>query len=311
MKFVTGTFPSTSGITRCRYYMYLPEKPRAALMVSHGMCEYIQRYRPFAEFLCENGIALVGNDHIGHGNSVTDSDMLGYFGEDGGFMYMVKDLHRMKIIMNKKLPGIPHFLLGHSMGSFIARIYLSRYDDCWDGAIIMGTAGGVTGSAPLRKLLEILCHSKDSRFRPEISKKLAFGLFNIRFHNRRTPNDWLSRWDENVDRFNADPLCSFTFTVAGFKDLLNALMCANSDCVIENPPTALPMLFVSGSMDPVGEYGKGVRSACMRYLEHGCMVNIHIYPEARHELLFELNRDEVMQDILRFINDNAGRIYHF
>lgn len=311
MKFVTGTFPSTSGITRCRYYMYLPEKPRAALMVSHGMCEYIQRYRPFAEFLCENGIALVGNDHIGHGNSVTDSDMLGYFGEDGGFMYMVKDLHRMKIIMNKKLPGIPHFLLGHSMGSFIARIYLSRYDDCWDGAIIMGTAGGVTGSAPLRKLLEILCHSKDNRFRPEISKKLAFGLFNIRFHNRRTPNDWLSRWDENVDRFNADPLCSFTFTVAGFKDLLNALMCANSDCVIENTPTDLPMLFVSGSMDPVGEYGKGVRSACMRYLEHGCMVNIHIYPEARHELLFELNRDEVMQDILRFINDNAGRIYHF
>lgn len=306
MKFVTGTFPSTSGITRCRYYMYLPEEPKAALMVSHGMCEYIQRYRPFAEFLCENGIALVGNDHIGHGRSVTDSDMLGYFGENGGFMYMVKDLHRMKVIMEKKLPDIPHFLLGHSMGSFIARIYLSRFEDRWDGAVIMGTAGGVTGSAPLRKLLEILCRSKDSRFRPEISKKLAFGLFNIRFRNRRTPNDWLSRWDENVDRFNDDPLCNFTFTVAGFKDLLNALMCANSDCVIENTPTDLPMLFVSGSMDPVGEYGSGVRSACMRYLEHGCMVNIHIYPEARHELLFELNRDEVMEDILRFIRSNAG-----
>ena len=95
-----------------------------------------------------------------------------------------------------------------------------------------------------------------------------------------------------------------TFTVAGFRDLLNALMCANSDCVIENTPTDLPMLFMSGSMDPVGEYGAGVREACMRYLEHGCMVNIHIYPEARHELLFELNRDNVMEDILDFIRDH-------
>ena len=107
-----------------------------------------------------------------------------------------------------------------------------------------------------------------------------------------------------MDRFNADPLCNFTFTVAGFRDLLNALMCANSDCVIENTPTDLPMLFMSGSMDPVGEYGAGVRAACMRYLEHGCMVNIHIYPEARHEMLFELNRDDVMEDILDFIKDH-------
>lgn len=304
MRMITGTFPSTSGLCRCRYYMYLPEKPRAALQLSHGMCEYIRRYRPFAEFLCDNGIALVGNDHIGHGASVTGEDMLGYFGESGGFMYMAKDLHRMKLIMEEKLPGIPHFLLGHSMGSFIARIYLSRYEDRWNGAVIMGTAGGVTGSAPLRRLLEILCRSKDSRFRPEISRKLAFGLFNIRCRNRRTPNDWLSRVDSNVDRFNADPLCNFTFTVAGFRDLLNALMCANSYCVIENTPTDLPMLFMSGSMDPVGEYGNGVRAACMKYLEHGCRVNIHIYPGARHELLFELNRDEVMEDILNFMDEN-------
>lgn len=304
MRFITGTFPSTSGLTRCRYYMYLPdEEPSAALMLSHGMCEYFMRYRPFAKFLCENGVALVGNDHIGHGNSITSKDMLGYFGEQGGFMYMVKDLHRMKLIMEKKLPNIPHFILGHSMGSFIERIYLSRYTDHFDGAVIMGTAGGITGSAPLRRMLDVICRSKDSKFRPEISKRLAFGLFNIRLRHRRTPNDWLSRWDENVDRFNADPYCNFTFTVAGFRDLLNALMCANSECVIENTPTDLPMLFVSGSMDPVGEYGGGVRAACMRYLEHGCEVDIHIYPEARHELLNEINRDEVMGDILDYIED--------
>lgn len=304
MKKLTGTFPSTSGLCRCRWYMYLPENPRAALMLSHGMCEYFRRYEGFAEFLCENGIALCGNDHIGHGSSVTDPDMLGYFGESGGFVNMAKDLHRMKVIMEKKLPGIPHFLMGHSMGSFIARIYLSRYRDRWDGAIIMGTAGGVTGSAPLRKLLEILCHAKNSRFRPEFSSDLAFGVFNIRTRPHRTKNDWLSRDADNVDRFTADPLCNFTFTVAGFKDLLNALMCANSRCVIENTPTDLPMLFLSGAMDPVGDYGAGVRSACMKYLEHGCRVNIRIYPGARHELLFELNREEVMEDILKFLDSH-------
>ncbi len=127
-------------------------------------------------------------------------------------------------------------------------------------------------------------------------------MFNLRTENRRTPNDWLSRVDENVDKFNADPLCNFTFTVAGFKDLLNALMCANSRSVIENTPTDLPILFLSGSMDPVGEYGAGVRAACMKYLEHGCMVNIRIYPGARHELLFELNREEVLRDILNYLN---------
>lgn len=271
-------------------------------MLSHGMCEYFLRYRGLAEFLCKNGIALVGNDHIGHGNSVSDPDMLGYFGESGGYMYMVKDLHRMRAILDKKLPDIPKFLLGHSMGSFIARIYLSRFDDRWDGAVIMGTAGGVTGSAPMRRLLEILTHAKDSRFRPQFSSKLAFGVFNLRFPNHRTNNDWLSRVEENVDRYIADPLCNFTFTVAGFKDLLNALMCANSRSVIENTPTDLPILFLSGSMDPVGEYGAGVRAACMKYLEHGCNVNIRVYPEARHELFFEQNVDEVRNDVLSFIN---------
>lgn len=271
-------------------------------MLSHGMCEYIQRYREFAEFLCRNGIAFCGSDHVGHGNSVSEPDMLGYFGESGGFMCMAKDLHRMKLIMEKKLPDIPHFLMGHSMGSFIARIYLSRFSDNWSGAVIMGTAGGVTGSAPLRSLLEVLCRSKSSKFRPEFSNRLAFGVFNLRTPEHRTHNDWLSRWEENVDRYNADPLCTFTFTVAGFKDLLNALMCANSRSVIENTPTDLPILFLSGSMDPVGDYGAGVRAACMKYLEHGCDVRIKIYPGARHELIFEINRDEVMRDILHFIN---------
>ncbi|MCM1166322.1 MAG: lysophospholipase [Lachnospiraceae bacterium] len=333
MKKLTGKFPSASGLCDARFYIYTPEKPKAALMLSHGMCEYIERYEDFAGFLCGNDIALAGNDHIGHGNSITDEDMLGYFGQERGYVNMVRDLHRMKAVLERQFPNIPHFLMGHSMGSFLARIYLSKYcsvtvensgcADCtnvddavcgycgrynvlsggdrWNGAVIMGTAGGLTGSAPLRRALDIMARNHGDLYRHELGAKLAFGFFNLRTENRRTPNDWLSRDDANVDKFCADPKCNFTFTVAGFRDLLNALMCANSKPVIENTPTDLPMLFLSGGMDPVGEYGNGVRSAAAKYLSHGCDVNLRIYREARHELIFELNRAEVMEDILEFL----------
>lgn len=334
MKKITGTFPSTSGLCDVHFYIYTPEKPKALLMLSHGMCEYIERYEDFAKFLCDNDIAFAGNDHIGHGNSIRDEDMLGYFGQELGYVNMVRDLHRMKTILEKKFPNIPHFLMGHSMGSFMARIYLSKYcsmtvpnDNCigcentedtelcencgkykvlsggdrWNGAIIMGTAGGLTGSAPLRRAMDLIAHNHGDLYRHEFGAKMAFGMFNLRTANRRTPNDWLSRDDANVDKYCADPKCNFTFTIAGFRDLLNALMCSNSKPVIENTPTDLPMLFLSGGMDPIGEYGNGVRSAVAKYLSHGCDVNLRIYREARHELIFELNRDEVMNDILEFL----------
>ena len=296
-------YPSSDGLHKIAYYVRFPiGTVRGVVQISHGMCEYFRRYADLAEFLTGLGFAVCGNDHLGHGDSVNDSSELGYFSPEHGWENAVEDMYTLTKMMKHNYPDKPYFLLGHSMGSFIARIYLSRFDDRWDGAVIMGTAGGVTGSAPLRRLLEVLTHAKDSRFRPQFSSKLAFGVFNLRFPNHRTNNDWLSRVEENVARYIADPLCNFTFTVAGFKDLLNALMCANSRSIIENTPTDLPILFLSGSMDPVGEYGAGVRAACMKYLEHGCSVNIRVYPEARHELLFELNADEVMNDILAFIN---------
>lgn len=301
MKKITGTFPSTSGLCSVHFYFYVPEKPKALLMLSHGMCEYIERYEDFAKFLCDNDIILCGNDHIGHGNSVSDEDMMGYFGPERGYINMVRDLHRMKLIAEKKFPDIPHFLMGHSMGSFLARIYLAKYRDRLSGAIIMGTAGGMAASAPLRRVMDAVAVNHGDFYRHDFGTKVVFGMFNLRTANRRTKNDWLSRDDANVDKYCADPKCNFTFTIAGYKDLLNALLCANSAPVIENTPTELPLLFLSGGMDPIGEYGQGVRSACMKYLEHGCDVTLRIYREARHELIFELNREEVMDDILSFL----------
>ena len=300
MKKITGSFPSSGGLCDIRFYIYEPKAPKAVIMLSHGMCEYIERYKGFAEFLCANNIALAGNDHLGHGNSIVNETMLGYFGQERGYIDMVRDLHRMKAVIDERFPNIPHFLMGHSMGSFMARIYLSKYRDHWDGAIIMGTAGGVVGSVPLRKILDFMERDRGDYYRPEVGAKM-FDLFSLRIPNHRTPADWLSRDDANVDRFLADPKCNFTFTVAGYRDLLNSLLCANSEPVFENTPTELPMLFMSGGMDAVGQYGTGVRKAVRRYAEHGCDVDLKIYPEDRHELIFELDRDTVMEDIRSFI----------
>lgn len=303
MKEIKGHFPSTTGLCDIHFYFFKPEHPKALVMLSHGMCEYIERYKPFAEFLCENDVALCGNDHIGHGNSIRNENMLGFFGTENGYINMVRDLHRMKTILDKEFPGIPHFLMGHSMGSFLSRIYISKYGetDRFSGFIVSGTAGGITGSAPLERVIDVIARRHGELYRHKFGARAVFGIFNLRTQNHRTPNDWLSRDDEQVDKFCADPKCNFLFTIAGYRDLMNALLCCNTLPVIENTPTDLPMLFISGGMDPIGEYGSGVRHAVARYLEHGCEANLRIYREARHELLFELNRKEVMDDILEFL----------
>lgn len=273
-------------------------------MLSHGMCEYITRYKDFAQFLCDNDIALCGCDHIGHGESITDDEMLGYFGHQNGHRRMVQDLHRMKRITEHYFPDIPHFLIGHSMGSFLARIYFARYPrDRWNGVIFMGTAGDFPGADMVHVHLCQMTIHHGEMWRYHRGKDFALGIFNLRTENYRTQSDWLSRDDKNVDKFRNDPKCAFTFTVAGYRDLVNALLLANSKTVLCHTRTDIPLLFLSGGMDPVGEYGQGVRRACKMYREYGCDVTLRIYREARHELLFELNRAEVMSDILTYLTN--------
>lgn len=303
MKKITGSFRSTSGLCRIHFYIYMPEKPKAAVMYSHGMCEYIERYEDFAKFLCDNDIAFCGCDNLGHGSSVADEDMRGYFGHEKGPIHMVRDLRNMRRIMEQQLPDVPYFLIGHSMGSFLARILLSHYDFKWNGAIFTGSAGAITGAPALYEIIEEIIRRRGECYRHLVGTKAVFGIFNLRTENYRTPYDWLSRSDENVDRFCADPKCHFIFTLAGYRDMLWLLSCCNTEACIENTPRDVPILFLSGGMDPVGEYGAGVRRACEEYRKRGCDAKLRIYREARHELLFELNKNEVQQDILKyFIN---------
>ena len=301
MKELHGTFKSTSGLCDVHYYFYLPENPKAAVILSHGMCEYISRYKEFAQYLCDSDIALCGCDHIGHGNSVSDEDMLGYFGDKNGHIRMVQDLHRMKLVAERKLPHIPHFLIGHSMGSFVARTYLARYRDRLSGAILMGTAGPVQWLDALHAYLSGICLYDGGRWRYDSGMGLAMGVFNLRSQNHRMRFDWLSRDDRNVDRFLADPKCNFVFTAAGCRDLVAMLIQCNLPQVVSRTRKDIPLLFLSGGMDPVGEFGTGARRACRMYQQTGCEALLRVYREARHELLFELNKAEVMSDILKFL----------
>lgn len=301
MKKIHGTFMSSSGLCDVHYYFWLPEKPKAAVILSHGMCEYIGRYRDFARFLCDSDIALCGCDHLGHGNSVTDDELLGYFGEKNGHLYMVRDLHRMKQIAEHKLPDVPHFLVGHSMGSFVSRLYLAKYADRLSGAVLMGTAGPVPWLGALHAYLAATAEHNGGKWHYDWGMDFAMGVFNLRSQNHRTRYDWLSRDDRNVDKFLADPRCNFVFTIAGCRDLVALLMMCNTKRIISQTRTDVPLLFLSGGMDPVGEFGSGVRRAFRLYQQHGCDAALRIYREARHELLFELNKDEVRSDILSFL----------
>ena len=214
------TFPSADGKTSIHAVEWLPEGDvRAVLQISHGVAEYILRYEPFAEYLTARGFAVAGHDHLGHGGSVAEGAARLYFGPRGSWNWVVDDIYTRRQLAGRRFPGVPYFLLGHSMGSFLARTYLIRYPGTVDGAVIMGTgqqspaliAGGKAIAA------EESARIGEDKGSPVV-EKLAFGAYNKCFAPNRTVNDWLSVSTENVDRYLADPLCGGTPTSGLFRE---------------------------------------------------------------------------------------------
>lgn len=304
----TARFTSSNGVNRIQYYVYYPkgkapkETPRAIVQISHGMCEFMERYEGFSEFLTQNGMLVCGNDHLGHGSSVDSPEEFGFFGEKDGWKYMVNDLHRLTVIMKEKYPCVPYFLLGHSMGSFLVRAYLSRYSHELSGALIVGTSGtnpALPLSFPVTKSAIAL---KGKRYRSRLINDIAFGSYNVKFRPRRTDHDWLSRDEAVVDRFEADDRCGFIFTLQGFFDLFSVLQFVSDKKWTKTIPKDLPVILLSGKMDPVGRYGKGVREVHDRLALAGVKdLIIRLYEGCRHEILNETNKETVYQDILNWI----------
>lgn len=331
--FFESTFKSSDGVHRCRYIMIsLPEDTeiRGLIQISHGMCEYIDRYRYFMEYLAENGFAVCGNDHLGHGKTASNSGELGYFAPENGWQHIVCDMHKLTKIIKNRYPGVPFFLLGHSMGSFLARAYAVKFRKEAAAFVFMGTADGfesaVESAAAKNRFSGRFFHNKEKkagdavlsflasqceligkirgdRYRSDRLNKMCFGRTNSRIENPLTSYDWITRDRAAADAYSEDPFCTFIFTVNGFKNLICLLWYVSDDRWYSGIPKDTPILLLAGDADPIGGYGAGVRSVYNRLAECGSDVSIRIYEGARHELLNETNREEVFADILSFIND--------
>lgn len=212
-------FDSRDGLNKIHAVRYTPDEGqvKCVLQIVHGMAEYIERYEEFARFLTDRGFAVTGDDHLGHGQSVPAGSRYGYFCEQDPATVVVRDVHRLKKMTQDMYPGVPYVILGHSMGSFILRNYLCRYGSGISGAIIMGTGMQPKALVAAGKILAgVQKLFFGSEHVSHFIDKCAFGAYNKKIKNPRTDKDWLSRNEENVDRYIADPLCGFTFTVNGF-----------------------------------------------------------------------------------------------
>lgn len=295
-------FLSADGRRTVTGWVYAPETtPVGVVQICHGMCEYIGRYERFINDMVQQGFVVCGHDHIGHGAS-SDPAEYGYFGPKDGYCNLVQDLHTMTLTVKKIYPDLPFFLFGHSMGSFVSRLYLSEFSDELSGVIICGTGGPNPMSSLGIPVCRLVAKTKGKMYRSKLLDQLAFGSFNKKFTPQRTDKDWLTRDNAIVDRYLQDSKCMFLFTASGYGDLSKLSQKANSSSWYQSLDRKLPMFLISGDMDPVGAYGSGVKKVYEKLKQTGVSdVSMKLYPEARHELLNETNYDEVFSDILRWV----------
>lgn len=296
------SFPSNTGVCDLHVCTWACEAPKAALQIVHGMSEYILRYDEFARFLNSHGILVSGMDNASHGKSRKENGPKGYFGPKDGWDNLIADIHDLRRSIQAEHPDLPLLLLGHSMGSFLARSYAARHGEGIRAFIFMGTAGPNPALA-LGKRLAAREIRKTGGGLPSLTlERLATGSYNTPFKPNRTAFDWLSRDTDRVDAYVAHEDCGFPFTAAGYRDLFHGLMEISRKDWAKKVPKA-PILLLSGMEDPVGgKAAGGVKTVADRLIQTGHDVELQLYAHARHELLNETNRAEVMEDILSFIN---------
>ena len=276
---------------------------RAVLQIVHGLVEYIERYSAFASFLCDRGVAVVGHDHPGHGKTARIKDDLGHIDMKSGSSLLVDCTERVAEYIRESYPGLPRYILGHSMGSFVVRRYMTLYSKDLAGAVVMGTG---TPPTPVlfagRIMASIVGAFKGERHPSNFLKNLSFSGYNSRFPKEEGPNAWLSRNLAEVKKYDSDPLCGYTFTAGGFRTLYDTLYSLARKNDHENIKKDLRVLIVSGADDPVGSYGKGPSDLCRLYGDLGLTdVSLKLYAGGRHEILNEVNREQVCLDIFDWI----------
>lgn len=276
---------------------------KAVVQIVHGIAEYIERYDGFAEFLASNGILVYGNDHPGHGKNIKEDSDKGFFAEEDGWNKVVGILKELRDEMKAKYPNVPFILFGHSMGSFLARTYIIKYPDDFDACIISGTANQ---SGLVIKGGRYLANRSVKKHGPHyVDQKLydlSMGGYSKGFPPEEGPASWLSRDRETVEKYQNDPLCGWVPTCSLMRDMMSGLVFITDKKNLSAMNKKLPVYFMSGDQDPVGEKGKGVNKAYQSFKAAGMEnVSIKLWPGGRHEMLNEINREEVYKDVLAWI----------
>lgn len=301
-------YPSSDGKTGIHAVEWSPdESPEAILQIAHGVTEYILRYEEFAEYLTNKGILVVGNDHIGHGTSIAENAKPMYFGPEGSFKYAVDDVNTLYKTTKEKYENIPYIILGFSLGSFIVRRFLIDYPDTVDGAILVGT-GQI---APIKiKIAKFIAKSEakkhgDDNPTPMI-KSLSFDNYNKLFKPNRTDYDWLCLSKTSLDKYIRDKNRGKELSAGLFREMLSGMEYTGNLENIKKMNKDIPIIFLSGEMDPVGEKGKSVKKAYSDFKKVGIEdVDMKLYKDLRHDILHEDNCVEIYNDIYNFIKEKV------
>ena len=289
----------SKGVGKIHGCRWSPEgSPKAVLQIVHGIAEFIERYDEFAAYLNGLGILVVAEDHMGHGQSVGAEGVRGYF--HGGWFTAVEDTMTLLRMTKEEFPELPYVLFGHSMGSFMARTSLCKYPDSGiSAAVICGTGWQPAALLPpVTRLIEQVCR-KDGEEKPnEFLQNLVFGSYNKRVEHPRTAYDWLTRDARRVDAYIAHPMCGFTASAGLLRELMKGIAYIEKPAHLAAMRKDLPVFFIAGGDDPVGGYGKGVERTVREFRKAGMQdVSCRIYPLCRHEILNEINRREIFEDV--------------
>lgn len=280
--------------------LWRPEPCHQLLVISHGMAEYCERYAPLADFLTDKNIAVLAVNHRGHGMDCRDED-LGHYADDQGWQKVIDDLHQVIEYGQHELPNIPVSLLGHSMGSFISQAYVQQKGSFLKHLILSATNRIDRPKLQASKLLiSTIKAIKGKRATSHFVTNVAFAPFNAKFKPNRTDFDWISRDNDVVDEYIADPFCGFDCSLGLWTDFISGMLAIQPSTW----PTEVNIHLLSGTSDPVGDMGKGVTKLAQQLKQSDKnLQSVKLYPQARHEIINETNRSEVWQDILTILTD--------
>ena len=301
----TDIWYDSKGAGKIHGCCWTPEgEAKAVVQIVHGIAEFVERYDNFANYLTGLGFVVVAEDHMGHGQSINGDGIQGYF--HGGWFTAIEDTMQLMNDTMAAYPGVPYVLFGHSMGSFMARTILCKYPDCGiSAAIICGTGWQPTFALPaLIKVVESICKKTGESNPSEKLQGMVFGSYNKKVEHPRTAYDWLTRDNKIVDAYIAHPLCGFTASCGLLRDMMKGFAYIQNREHLARMRKDLPVFFIAGGDDPVGNYGKGVHQTADAFRKAGMTdVSVRVYPLCRHEILNEINKEEIYEDVAQWIRD--------